>query len=298
MKIEDATSQTGPMSVQADMTIRQRDINKIVEALDAAGKVYQSRSMASVRVERKSGGDPVTDAEREVNELLFNALVSEGEGWFSEESADSADRLNRSRVWLVDPLDGTKEYVSQIPEWCVSIALSENGKLVAGGVLNPVTDELFCGIPETGITYQDRSGRGFSENSQPQEMPLVLASRSECKRGEWERFGAAPIRLRPMGSVAYKLALVAAGKADATWTLVPKHEWDVAAGVALLQAARGRVVRTDGTTPAFNQKNPLLPGLIGVSQTGAARLRPYFSELASATAFKDCLPWLRTILTP
>ena len=275
---------------------RQKDIAKIVEALDAGGKLYKSRSMDSVRVERKSGGDPVTDAERDVNQLLFKILVSEGEGWFSEESADSSDRLQRSRVWIVDPLDGTKEYVTRIPEWCISVALLEDGKLVAGGVLNPVTDELFYGSMGRGIVYQDRSGRGFNENSGNSELPLVLASRSECKRGEWDRFRGSAFRLRPMGSVAYKLALVAAGKADATWTLVPKHEWDVAAGVALLHAAGGTVLRKDGTAPAFNQMDTLLPGLIGLSQDGTKRLRSCFTNLSITPGFEDCLPWLRPIL--
>jgi myo-inositol-1(or 4)-monophosphatase len=296
MQVNDRFQPRSPLPIESEMTDRQKDISKIVDALEAGGKLYQSRSMDSVRVERKSGGDPVTDAEREVNHLLFEALVGQGEGWFSEESVDSSDRLHRSRIWLVDPLDGTKEYVSRIPEWCISIALLEDGKLVAGGVLNPLTDELFYGSPETGVVYKDRSGRGFSRNSEPSESPLVLASRSECKRGEWERFRGAPIQLRPMGSVAYKLALVAAGKADATWTLVPKHEWDVAAGVALLLAAHGTVVRKDGVPPSFNQKNPLLPGLVGLSQSGIRRLRPYLEELSIAPGFEDCLPWVRPLL--
>ena len=280
----------------ASTTNRQKDVSRIIEALEACGKLYKSRSMDSVRVERKSGGDPVTDAEREVNQLLFKMLVSEGEGWFSEESTDSTDRLRRSRVWIVDPLDGTKEYVTRIPEWCISVALLEDGKLVAAGVLNPMTDELFYGSQERGVVYQDRSGGGFNEKSGNGELPLVLASRSECKRGEWERFCGAPFRMRPMGSVAYKLALVAAGKADATWTLVPKHEWDVAAGVALLHSAGGKVLRKDGIAPAFNQRDTLLPGLIGLSQEGAQRLRSCFAELSTTPGFEDCLPWLMRIL--
>ena len=91
---------------------------------------------------------------------------------------------------------------------------------------------------------------------------MVLASRSEVKRGEWESFRRKDFEVKPVGSVAYKLALVAAGLADATWTLVPKHEWDIAAGVALLQAAGGDVYSLEGEPPSFNQKNPLLSGLI------------------------------------
>lgn len=292
----DEVGQNHAASTRLATTGRQKDISRIFEALEASGRIYKSRTMDSVRVERKSGGDLVTDAEREVNQLLFKMLVRDGEGWFSEESADSADRLRRSRVWIVDPLDGTKEYVTGIPEWCISIALLEDGKLAAAGVLNPMTDELFYGSAESGVVYQDRNGRGFQKDSGKRDLPLVLASRSECKRGEWERFRNSPIELRPMGSVAYKLALVAAGKADATWTLVPKHEWDVAAGVTLLLAAHGVVLRKDGIPPAFNQKDTLSPGLIGISQAGIKRLRPCFDELSTDSRFEDCLVWLNPLL--
>ena len=90
----------------------------------------------------------------------------------------------------------------------------------------------------------------------------VLASRSEVQRGEWEAFRNAPITVRPTGSIAYKLALVAAGLADATWTLTPKHEWDIAAGVALIHAAGGFAECLDKSTPTFNNRSPLFSGLI------------------------------------
>src|SRR5271170_3316646 len=96
-------------------TRNQGDLDRIVAALEAGGEIYRSRSPESVRVHKKSGGDPVTDAEREVNQLLFEMLVRDGDGWLSEESVDNEDRLRCSRIWLVDPLDGTKEYVAQIP---------------------------------------------------------------------------------------------------------------------------------------------------------------------------------------
>jgi len=96
-----------------------------------------------------------------------------------------------------------------------------------------------------------------------------------------------------MGSVAYKLALVAAGKADATWTLVPKHEWDVAGGVALLLAAQGHVLTSDGVPPSFNNRSPLFPGLIGFSATGIERLRPFLELVSTGAGFRDCLPWAR-----
>ncbi len=90
----------------------------------------------------------------------------------------------------------------------------------------------------------------------------MLASRSECKRGEWQKFEGRRFSVQPMGSVAYKLSLVAAGLADATWTLSPKNEWDVAAGVALVTATGGVVRCSDNTSVQMNRHNPLLPGLI------------------------------------
>jgi 3'-phosphoadenosine 5'-phosphosulfate (PAPS) 3'-phosphatase len=91
---------------------------------------------------------------------------------------------------------------------------------------------------------------------------LVLASRSEVKRGEWKQFEGANFKIRPIGSVSYKLALVSAGLADITFTLVPKNEWDVAAGVALVQSAGGFVTKLDNSPLRCNNRNPLLKGLI------------------------------------
>src|ERR1700689_1969258 len=92
-------------------TSTQQDLDKIVAALKAGGEIYQSRPMGDVRVHKKIGGDAVTDAELQVNQLLFKMLVRDGDGWLSEEDADSEDRLRCSRIWIVDPLDGTKEYI-------------------------------------------------------------------------------------------------------------------------------------------------------------------------------------------
>lgn len=274
-------------------TVRNNDLDRITAALQAGAQLYRSRSMESVRIDKKSGGDPVTDAECEVNELLFKTLVQPGEGWLSEESADSQERLSCSRIWLVDPLDGTKEYVSGIPEWCISIALLEEGRFVAAGVMNPATGGMFCGSREEGLLL---SPSGSNDENSAASSPLVLGSRSEVKRGEWERFHNRGFRMQPMGSVAYKLALVAAGKADATWTLVPKHEWDVAAGVALLQFSGGLVLGVAGELPKFNQPDPIFPGLIGFSATGIERLRPFLLEILSSPTFQDCRSWARPIL--
>jgi myo-inositol-1(or 4)-monophosphatase len=90
----------------------------------------------------------------------------------------------------------------------------------------------------------------------------VLASRTEVKRGEWERFQDTRLTIRPVGSVAYKLALVAAGLADATWTLSPKNEWDIAAGVALVEAAGGVVRSLANSSLTFNKKSVGVSGFL------------------------------------
>jgi myo-inositol-1(or 4)-monophosphatase len=239
---------------------RYHDLERIREALERATQVLAGFPAATLEVARKPGGDPVTEADRSVNEVLRACLPRGDEGWLSEETSDDPVRLGRRRVWIVDPLDGTREFVTGIPEWAVSIGLVEDGRAVAGGVLNPAQGQWFLGSDETGVTMNGRPVRASS--SARLESAVVLASRSELGRGEWARFDGQPFRVRPCGSVAYKLAQVAAGLADATWSLVPKHEWDVAAGVALVRAAGGTAFQLDGTEPAFNQRSPRLAGLV------------------------------------
>jgi myo-inositol-1(or 4)-monophosphatase len=246
-----------------DAAFRSAALRRIEAALDAAVDVLQGFRAETVRVEHKPGAGPVTEADRAVNDLLVRMLPAEDEGWLSEESRDDHARLQKRRVWAVDPLDGTREFVAGIPEWCVSVGLIEDGRPVAGGVANPATGEVFLGSVDAGVTY---NGRPAGVSARPSlEGAVVLASRSEFDRGEWERFRGAAFTVRPVGSVAYKLALVAAGRADATWTLVPKHEWDVAAGAALVLAGGGQAYARDGSVPRFNQPRPKLTGLIAHS---------------------------------
>jgi myo-inositol-1(or 4)-monophosphatase len=199
-------------------------LRRIKNALEAAVESISSFIPGAVAAEFKVGDDPITEADRTANRVLRQALNRDGEGWLSEESVDDLARLENERVWVVDPLDGTREFVAGIPEWCLSVGYVEKGKAVAGGICNPATRELFLGAVGRGITLNGKAVhpsncRGLSE-------AVVLASRSEVKRGEWDCFTQAPFVTKPMGSVAYKLALVAAGLADATWTLAPKSEWE------------------------------------------------------------------------
>jgi myo-inositol-1(or 4)-monophosphatase len=241
---------------------RAEDLDRIERALVAAGEVLRRYTAGDVAwVEKSDRGDELTEADEAVDRTLRELLPRDGEGWLSEETLDDPARLACRRVWVVDPLDGTREFVQGIPEWCVSVGLVVDGRAVAGGIYSPSADHLILGSLETGVTLNGMPA-GLSDRD-TLKGARVLASRSEVGRGEWERFSDAPFDVVPCGSVAYKLGLVAAGMADATWTLVPKSEWDVAAGLALIEAAGGVCLHADGSRPSFNRAEPKLPNLLG-----------------------------------
>ncbi len=236
------------------------DLKRIEDALMEAQEVALRYTPGRVESSFKSIDDPVTRADTELDALLKRLLVRPGDGWLSEETADDPARLACRRVWIVDPLDGTREFVEGIPEWCISVGLAVDGKAVAGGICNPATGQVILGSIESGITLNGKQVRPTQASSL--NGAKILASRSEVKRGQWKRFEGRGFTIVPTGSVAYKLGCIAAGLADGTFTLVPKHEWDIAAGVALVQATGGIVTITDGSAPLFNQPKPLIPGLI------------------------------------
>lgn len=235
-------------------------LQRIEAALSAAREVFARFTPGAIETEYKIGHDPVTEADRAIDAVMRANLLREGEGWLSEESADDVSRLNKKRVWVVDPLDGTREFVAGIPEFCVSIGFVEEGRPVAGGICNPATNETIIGAIDAGITYNGAPA-GPSQRVDLKGS-LILASRSEVKRGEWQQFQNGEYQVKPMGSVAYKLALVAAGRADVTFTLTPKNEWDVAAGAALVQSAGGFVATLDNKPLRCNNRDPLLSGLL------------------------------------
>ena len=241
-------------------TSSKETLERIHAALEEARTVLNRFTPGAIEAQYKVGTDPVTEADHAVDAVLKKNLLRPGEGWLSEETVDDFTRLDKECVWVVDPLDGTREFVQGIPEFCVSIAMVRNGVPIAGGICNPATNELILGSRDTGVTYNGKP----AQPSQRKDLhgALVLASRSEVKRGEWKQFESAEFNIRPMGSVAYKLGLVSAGLADLTFTLVPKNEWDVAAGAALVESAGGWVLKLDNTPLRCNQQNPLISGLL------------------------------------
>ncbi len=259
-------------------------LERIAAALAAAREVFARYTPGQVQAEFKARHDPVTQADRELDAVLRKNLLRANEGWFSEETKDDSSRLRHERVWIVDPLDGTREFVEGIPEFCVAIAMVERGHPVAGGICNPATGEEFLGSIESGLTYNAKPGRASQCASL--NGAVVLASRSETKRGEWRQFENAPFKVQPMGSVAYKLARVSAGLADISFTLTPKNEWDVAAGAALVLSAGGYVQTLENSALVCNQQNPLLSGLIACGTNLKDELLEFLSPHLQAAAGK------------
>ena len=261
-------------------------LQRIQSALEAARLVLSRFTSGAIEAEYKAGHDPVTEADRSVDAVLRKELLRDGEGWLSEESVDDLSRLDKRRVWVVDPLDGTREFVAGIPEFCVSVGLVEDGRPVAGGICNPATNEIFLGSVESGVTYNGKPAKPSQRTSL--EGALILASRSEVKRGEWKAFDNPSFKVRPMGSVAYKLALVSAGLADVTFTLTPKNEWDVAAGAALVDSAGGYVRTLDNARLALQSEESAAVGTSGYG--------PLLAQPASSSDRRALAGWLEPTL--
>ncbi len=182
-------------------------------------------------------------------------------GWLSEEARDDATRLEKDRVWIVDSMDGTREFVMKVPEFAVSIALAESGRPVLAVIYNPRTDDLYEAVRGEGARRNDQVVR--CEHAL-EGKPKVEVSRSDIEKNRFAGYEA-HLELRPMGSIAWKLARLSGGQADATLSITPKNEWDIAAGVLLVTEAGGRVTDLTGRPHEFNRRDTLLNGVVAAS---------------------------------
>jgi myo-inositol-1(or 4)-monophosphatase len=236
-------------------------LQQTVTIVRSAGLAIMAYYQDAFNARDKSPDNPVTDADLAADKLLREELLGllPQAGWLSEETADQPMRLRHNYVWVVDPLDGTKEFIMGIPEFAVSVALVEDGQPVLGVIYNPPTAELFTGYKGGGVHYNGHPV-GISARSDLAGA-LVPASRSEVKKGEFEPF-AGMVKLRIVGSIAYKLAQVAAGQADATWSRGPKHEWDICAGAFLVTEAGGKATDLSNEPLLFNRPYPKVNGIV------------------------------------
>ncbi len=254
----------------------ERELEVAVNAARCAGEIVREVYQRPFTVMQKSHDNPLTEADLRANACIL-ALIAAAypdDGWLSEETRDSSARLSRRRVWIVDPLDGTKEFTQHIAEFCVSIALVDDGEPVVGVCYNPVTEEFFDAARGHGLRYNGAPVHCSATTEVAQAR--MLASRSEDTRGEWDPYKAL-MRVELTGSVAYKLALIAAGRADGTFSLTPKHEWDICGGAALILEGGGRITNCHGAPLRFNSAKPLLPGIIA---TNAALFDPIRAVIA------------------
>jgi myo-inositol-1(or 4)-monophosphatase len=248
---------------------KTNELDILTTAVLEAGNAIADMRREGVTVSRKENHDVLTQADLLANQILKTRLQTAfpDTGWLSEESIDDEKRLHHHRVWVVDPIDGTREYIAGVPEYAVSAALVTNGTPELACVYNPETRELFSALRGGGTFL---NGHPVRCKQICADTLVLLASRSECKRGDWRQFSGHEII--PTGSIAYKLGLVAAGAADATFSLGPKSEWDIAAGVLLVSEAGGIVTDKNSQHFQFNQPHVKVDGIIAVSRPAAPKL--------------------------
>lgn len=244
----------------------------MTSTLREAGKRAMDLAATGFDVQMKKDRSPVTTADLEVNRILRHMQQSHfpDDGWLSEESLDDPARLEKARVWVVDPIDGTKAFVNKLPQYCISVALIQAGMPVLGAIFNPSTDELFTATVGRGLRL---NGQPMSPAAPAGEQAEVLVNPWEYRGGRWADLDG-EVHCRPILSIAYSLALVAAGRTQATLTIEPENEWDVAAGVLLIQESGGSATDAEGRPFVFNQAIPRFRGVIAVSATARAELRP------------------------
>lgn len=238
----------------------QAELELAIRAARAAGESIMRAFRVEQEVRYKSADQPVTEADLAADRILHRILLGERPeyGWLSEETADSPERLQRERLWVVDPIDGTNSFVAGRPEFAVCVGLVDAGRAVVGVVHNPVTGEVFHAA-EGGGAFRDGEPIRVSSGGLD-APPRMVASRWEMKRGEFAAFQAS-WSVEPLGSTAYKMCRVAEGRAEGFVSRGPKAEWDVAAAVVIVREAGGMVSRLDGGQPEFNQPEPSWRGI-------------------------------------
>jgi len=239
------------------------DLSIAKTAAIEAGGIILNYYKADYEIKDKGYHNPVTTADNAADTRLKEILMvaRPNYGWLSEETVDSPERLTKDRVWIVDPLDGTKEFIEGVPHFVVSVALVENGNPIVGVLYNPVTAETFTAAKGEGAELNGEEIQCTTEDNVGNMV--ILNSRSETRRGLWAPYDGTFGELRAIGSVAYKLGLTAAGQADIFASLRPKNEWDICAGNCIINEAGGKLIDLKGNRVVFNREKTLIePGLI------------------------------------
>ncbi|MEN8181542.1 MAG: 3'(2'),5'-bisphosphate nucleotidase CysQ [Myxococcota bacterium] len=236
----------------------ERELDVALAAAREAGEILLRHYEGGTKTWEKSEDNPVTLADLESDQAISKVLreAFPEDGLLSEETVSDPSRTEKRRAWIVDPMDGTKEFTRKIPEFGVSIALAEGGEPVVGVVHNPVAG-ITLWARQGGGTWRDGERVSVSQVATLSEA-VVIASRTEISRDQFAPYEGWFRELRPLGSIAWKLACIAAGDGDLNISVAPKNEWDVCAGDVLVREAGGIYVAFDGSRRIYNQEKTLI----------------------------------------
>ncbi|MGB7404404.1 MAG: 3'(2'),5'-bisphosphate nucleotidase CysQ [Pacificimonas sp.] len=239
------------------------DLQLIVDAARAAGRLALDHAATGIDKWEKSPGNPVTAADMAIDKQLHETLLTArpAYGWLSEERADDDARLDCDRAFLVDPIDGTRDYARGRPGWCVSIAIVEAGRPTVAVLYAPVPNTLYTATVGSGA-FRNGERIGVSDVADLADARMCVDAdvfRSKFWKGP--TCAAVP---KP-NSIALRMARIAEGEADALFDGRPSRELDVAASVLILTEAGGVVSDTEGEVPRFNKPIPTERNLIAAA---------------------------------
>jgi myo-inositol-1(or 4)-monophosphatase len=231
----------------------------LLVAAGKAGEIALQYFRSDNKVWNKAGDSPVSEADFEVDTFLRQELLSvrPGYGWLSEETADNAERLARSQVFVVDPIDGTRGFLRGDPHWCISLAVVCEGR--------PVEAVLHC--PALGRTFSATAGAGAALNGTKiaPEMTTDIRSLTGSRKLNEAIAAAYPGRFEILPfipSLAYRIALVANGEIDGAFARSGAHEWDLAAADLILGEAGGSLTTISGAPISYNAPAIRAPALV------------------------------------
>jgi myo-inositol-1(or 4)-monophosphatase len=258
----------------------KEELDIAIQAAKEAGKIVMAYYRSNYDVRDKSPNNPVTTADlaanRQIREIIRHAFPDDG--WLSEETKDSPDRLAKSRVWVIDPIDGTEEFIEGLPEFAVSIAFVIDGAPIVGVLHNPATAEFFYAKAGTGAFC---NGKPIHCSScETLEKASMLVSQTEHRKGLLAGLISLVSEIRYIGSVAYKLGRLAAGTSDLYITVRPKNEWDFCAGDLILREAGGVLWDKAGQSMRYNKEIVKQPtGLFAGNATIVKKIIDAYREL-------------------
>lgn len=239
------------------------DLDLLIAAARDAGRVARDFTGPSARKwDKPDGAGPVTEADIAVNDMLHASLLKArpGYGWLSEETEDSADRLGHERVFIVDPIDGTRSFAEGSNTWAHALAVARKGVVTAAVIYLPMRDLLYAASVGRGATLNDAPIH--VSNADDLNAAEILAARPNLDKRHWSGRQVPGFRRAYRPSLAYRMALVAQGRFDGMLTLRPSWEWDIAAGDLILREAGAACTNRHGAGLRFNNPDPRVDGVI------------------------------------